>query len=321
MNIYFASNHSQEARITLIAMMASRLFSFYGYADEIKKHSEEFMRIYLADEGHAVMPQVRQFMADNGVWRLLSAYSERRAIQPWVDLIKERPARLFLDSGAYSAFTKGIEIDLDDYCGFIEQNKDYLYLYANLDVIGDPNKTYENQKRMEAHGLQPLPTFHYGEDFKWLDKYCDSYDYVGLGGMVPISKDQLPRWLEQVFHRYPNQKFHGFGMTSPDLIKQYPWESVDSTTWVMSSAWGGILTPFGQFKVSSQQLKDKTHFAHLPPQDRQVVLDWLMKYGIAEEDLEDYKVRDIVNILFFLELEKNWESPDLSGRLRTQELF
>ena len=43
----------------------------------------------------------------------------------------------FLDSGAFSAFTQGAEIDIQEYIEFIKEHKDYLEAYANLDVIGD----------------------------------------------------------------------------------------------------------------------------------------------------------------------------------------
>ena len=53
---------------------------------------------------------------------------------------------LFLDSGAYSAWSKGVTIDIDEYISFIKKNIKYITVYANLDVIGDPEATYRNQK-------------------------------------------------------------------------------------------------------------------------------------------------------------------------------
>ena len=75
---------------------------------------------------------------------------------------------LFLDSGAFSAWSQGKEINIEDYIQFIKEHKDVIDVYANLDVIGDAEATWRNQLRMEKAGLNPLPVFHYGEDISWL---------------------------------------------------------------------------------------------------------------------------------------------------------
>lgn len=37
---------------------------------------------------------------------------------------------LFLDSGAYSAYTKGVNIDIQEYISFIKSNIKYISVYA-----------------------------------------------------------------------------------------------------------------------------------------------------------------------------------------------
>lgn len=157
---------------------------------------------------------------------------------------------LFLDSGAFSAFTKGVTIDIQEYIEFIKENQDVIEVYANLDVIGDPAGTLENQKIMEAAGLSPLPCFHYGEPLEYLKDYLARYDYLALGGMVPISTADLILWLDEIFGKYicdqqgyPKIKIHGFGLTSLRLMLRYPWYSVDSTSWVMTGRMGSVLIP------------------------------------------------------------------------------
>ena len=73
---------------------------------------------------------------------------------------------LFLDSGAFSAMTQGVKIDIYEYIDFIKEHEDVLEVYANLDVIGSAEGTWKNQMIMEEAGLKPLPVFHYGEDEK-----------------------------------------------------------------------------------------------------------------------------------------------------------
>lgn len=164
---------------------------------------------------------------------------------------KERKLNIFLDSGAFSAYTKGVEIKLDDYIAFIKKYMKYITVYANLDVIGDAEATLKNQKLMEKAGLKPLPTYHFGEDIKYLEYYLKHYDYIALGGIaVKRTKGALVAWLDQCFDRIcpapertPRIKVHGFGITAVGVMLRYPWYSVDSTAWIKSSRMGMIYIP------------------------------------------------------------------------------
>lgn len=162
-----------------------------------------------------------------------------------------KPVNIFLDSGAFSALTQGIEIDIQEYIDFIKKYEKHLEVYAVLDVIGDPKATFANQIIMERAGLHPLPCFHHGEDISWLKKYLDrGHDYIALGGMVPVPNKDLFSWLDWLFSDQltdpsgmPTVKVHGFGMTSFDLMLRYPWYSVDSTSWIITGRNGGVLVP------------------------------------------------------------------------------
>lgn len=135
---------------------------------------------------------------------------------------------IFIDSGAFSAHVKGIQIPLGNYIDFIKRLKPDLY--ASLDVIGDAKATEENTKTMEDQGLKPMPVFHMGETLEELQKLF-TYDYIALGGMV--NSPQLESWLDSVWWyiwKYkPTLKVHGFGMTDLGLMIKYPWHSVDSS--------------------------------------------------------------------------------------------
>src|SRR5690606_5885633 len=101
-------------------------------------------------------------------------------------------ASIFLDSGAFSFHSESLKYwkakkgrdrwkyyhtrefkeKLDEYANFIKKHmKEYNFLYANLDVIGNPELTWRNQKYLEEeHNLSPIPVIHKG-DIKWLDFY------------------------------------------------------------------------------------------------------------------------------------------------------
>ena len=271
---------------------------------------------------------------------------------------------LFLDSGAFSAFTQKVEINIFDYIDFIKQHEDCFTVYANLDVIGSPEGTWRNQKIMERAGLSPLPCFHYGEDPTWLEKYLShGYEYLALGGMVPISTPDLTVWLDRIFSKYlcqsdglPKLKIHGFGLTSLSLMLRYPWYSVDSTSWVMTGRMGSVYIP--KFKNGAHQYLQEAwkvcvstrspskgeagkHIDTFPPRIQQIMMDYLKykgyelgksKFKTESENYElkenekwwgkalngkreveillenglcnDYRLRDEINIHYFLDLEK-----------------
>lgn len=165
----------------------------------------------------------------------------------YVKQIKEDGCKVFLDSGAFSAFTKGVKVDLNAYCQYIHTNASIIEVASVLDAIGDAKGTYANQKAMESLGTNPLPCFHYGEDVSYLKKYIDNYEYITLGGMVPISTEQLYYWLDTIWGKYltkedgtPRVKVHGFGLTAYPLMVRYPWYSVDSSSWVQTAVYGSV---------------------------------------------------------------------------------
>lgn len=246
-----------------------------------------------------------------------------------VNKLRQDGKQVFLDSGAFSAYTKGIEVDLPAYCAYIHNNADIIETVDGvqcasvLDGIGDPLKTYQNQMQMEAYGVRPLPCFHYGEDERYLEHYIANYNYITIGGMVPISTPQLIHWLDRIWERYlcdpsgnPKVRVHGFGLTSLPLMKRYPWYSVDSSTWVMWSANGMLLVPgVGQVNVSSKSSSRKIEGQHLntytPPQ-RQAIINRIRAIGFDPDRLADeYCSRWAFNAWSFQE----------EGKLSTLERF
>lgn len=147
--------------------------------------------------------------------------------------------KLFLDSGAFSAFTRNVQINIDDYCDFIKSHSASIEMYAALDVIGNAEATRKNVEYMEAKGLHPLPTFHYKSPISELHRMCEKYDYIALGGLVPIARQRkrMQAWLDTCFSvikQYWPIKVHGFGVNAYWAWERYPFYSVDATSWQAS---------------------------------------------------------------------------------------
>ena len=168
-------------------------------------------------------------------------YNYYRLPNNQIENMCSRPNLVFLDSGGFSAFTIGAEINIDEYCNFIKKHSKHIDYYAQLDCIGDDEGTQKNLEYMESKGLKPLPVFHYGSDYKRLEELLENYEYICLGGLVPLVKTKkiLMNHLDKCFSIIRDRvKVHGFGMTGIDILKRYPWYSVDSTAWIEASRRG-----------------------------------------------------------------------------------
>jgi hypothetical protein len=164
----------------------------------------------------------------------------------------EKP-RVFIDSGAFSAFTQGVEINLRDYADWVKRWRHWITTYSNLDAIGDAEQTRVNQLRLQDLGLDPLPVFHTGEPWHYLEWYIERYQYIALGGMVPYALKHrvLMPWLIRAFKMAQGRSvYHGFGCTAFELLQNLPWYSVDSSTWAMGIRYGSmpILDHAGRIK-------------------------------------------------------------------------
>lgn len=224
--------------------------------------------------------------------------------------------KVFLDSGAFSAYTQGVTIDLPVYCRFIHDNQDIFECVSVLDAIGDPQATYENQLAMERLGVRPLPCFHANEDYRYLQHYAKNYEYITLGGMVGASPKVLMNWLDHVWEKYltdgagrPLCKVHGFGLTSIPIMKRYPWYSVDSSSWVQVSSMGALLHPdHGTINVSSTSPNRKTegqHFDTLSPLAQEALLKHFHELGYTLEELrKDYVPRRTYCMWAYTELNR-----------------
>ena len=157
-------------------------------------------------------------------------------------LTRPYPA-LFVDSGAFSAMTQGVVIDWRAYRDYIIAHRELMTVYANLDVIRNPEATWANQQRLEDAGLFPLPVWHVGESWAWLEHYLERYTYIAIGGMVGYRLPVLMPWLVRAFKMArqctaPHPVFHGFGMTTWACLKTLPWFSVDSSSWGSAFRYG-----------------------------------------------------------------------------------
>ncbi|TMR97554.1 hypothetical protein [Nonomuraea basaltis] len=138
------------------------------------------------------------------------------------------------DSGAYSAYTQGVRIGLDEYAGWVRRWQPHLFWCAALDVLGDPDATWRNWRALRAQGLATVPTLHVGTPQRWLHVYADEgVDFVGLGGGLTTGDTAGIRWAARTLayarRHLPTMRFHGWGISSRAVLDNLPLYSADSS--------------------------------------------------------------------------------------------
>lgn len=286
------------------------------------------------------------FLLNNNGCVLLSQLNQRKDILTWINKIQDLKVncKLFIDSGSFSAWTKGVTINVDDYISFINQYDKYFTVYASVDNIpGEPkttttatqkevdesaDKTWENFLYMRSKVNDPdklLCTFHCGESYNHLTKileYRDEYGpikYLGLGGMVGKSDFVLKGFLMKCFDiisksSNPNIKVHAFGMTKYDYLNQFPFTSTDSTTWLMTASYGNIIINTKPIYISDHGLLDNDNIINKSPIIKLEFENKLKNYGYTLEELTaDYKKRRLFNLRSLWEWANNYTPPKTTG--------
>lgn len=160
---------------------------------------------------------------------------------------------LFIDSGAYSAWSRGKVIDTRDYAAWV---RPFLERYpsvkvASLDVIPGVKGTrpsarqisdaiaqsLENGDLLRDAGLLVSEAYHFGEPASHLALLVSRRrpgELLCIGGLVGRKEPERRVFLDGVFHELMQlaelPPVHGFGLTSHSLMVRYPWFSVDSTS-------------------------------------------------------------------------------------------
>lgn len=191
---------------------------------------------------------------ESGARDVLASYvifnHSEKAKARWLARFRDANVRsLFMDSGAFSAHTRGIRIDLRDYYALIEHFRPTRY--AALDVIGNPEATRRNLRQMEEDGFHPVPVFTRGAPLSDLEDLLErGYTDIAIGNLVGRQsrehKASVLRCLADVFATLSKRdqrdvRIHGFGVTSVELLLRFPFYSVDSSTGMMS---GGLGTEY-----------------------------------------------------------------------------
>ena len=285
------------------------------------------------------------YLLEHDANRLQSQLIDRNNISEWVAK-KSDTSKLFIDSGAYTAYTKGVTLSADDYIGYLNSITEHCTIFAQLDTIpgrygqpktvdeklNAPRLSWENYLYMRERLKEPqklIPIFHQGEDYKWLENMLEWTDSEGkhipyIGVSPAMDMPGLEEFLDKSFQiieksSNPHVKTHAFGMTQLKILEMYPYTSADSTSWKLSAAMGSIYTQYGTIYVSDRGKSDKSYILNQPKEAQKNLFRYIEDCGYTFEQVASSDTaRYIVNIKYLMEWAKNYQ---FRGRVKRKKLF
>lgn len=227
-----------------------------------------------------------------------------------------RPKNMIIDSGAFSVWSNGGTININEYITFCKTLKKILpkeinLFIVNLDVLpgkfgetptsiereASAKQGWANMLKLEKAGLKVIHVFHQHEPWEWLEKMRKHSDYIGISPANDASMTEKHNWLNQVFTRIKDTiKTHGFAVTSHTQLYKYPFYSTDSSSWVAPARFGRIPIFTDDLKLKSIQYKNKNHIIEY--------WQYLSKLGIESLSSDDWQMRTELSIRSFQNLEK-----------------
>ena len=149
---------------------------------------------------------------------------------------------VIIDSGAFSVWNKGGSINIDEYLSFCK-SLPKKWTFINLDVIPKTGSNakeiekccqqgYENYLYLKQHLENVMPVYHYGDDIKWLHKFIETSDYIGISPANDTHENVKREFLKEVFYITKDKvKTHGLGYSSLEGVKMFPFYSIDSISY------------------------------------------------------------------------------------------
>lgn len=162
---------------------------------------------------------------------------------------------LFIDSGAYTYITnpefadytvEQWEEQIHQYLAWARKHKDQIFAIADLDLqylVGN-EKVYEWRKKyFEPFMLEtgiPVCFIYHEEGLDYWEYMCKRYPYVGISLNVDGNVDETDlRDKFRIAEKY-NTLIQGMASTRTAMLTQYPFYTVDSTTWNVGLKYGEI---------------------------------------------------------------------------------
>lgn len=169
-------------------------------------------------------------------------YANDAIMNSLAELVKNGEANVMIDSGAFSSHTLGKEINLDEYCKFLEKYSWMAEKYVTLDCVGDENKTKKNYETMLARGFNPMYVVTTTEnDFDYLRAAVENNRDICVAGGTAIRSKWMDKRFQDVYRETSGKaRIHGLGYVNRKSMFNLPITSVDSSSFNACQRYGGL---------------------------------------------------------------------------------
>lgn len=283
-------------------------------------------------------------LIEAGVKNKLVSFVYPTQLDGWIENLPcTAEGNIMIDSGAFTAWNKGKQIDLNAYIQYAQNalerikpfKKQKMHI-VNLDVIpGHVGQThslntiqkkenhelietaasigYKNMRRMLKEGITPIHVFHQGEDFIWIDRMVEHIPYIGISPANDVSSNARNKWISVVFEylyrRNIKVETHGFAITNHKILRDFPWTSCDAASWRIAAGMGNINYPKGGFSNPDYSQTPLTINVSAQKTGKGIkhmqplFLQKLEEDGYTYDALQTWQCRTLINVRYLLGLE------------------
>lgn len=209
MKIFLAGN-------TIFPLYIAPILYGGGFSKEIIEHRPYILEsfFYADDDTERLIPYFGDFLLDSGAFTFIS---NSKSHLDWNDYIER-------------------------YADFIKRNKIQKYFELDIDSIVGYDKVKEYRDRLESLvGWQSIPVWHRSRGYKEYIRLCEKYHYIAIGGIAikEIKPSEYPAFTKMLKDAHERDcKVHGLGFTQLKELKNYKFDSVDSTAWTAGNRFG-----------------------------------------------------------------------------------
>jgi len=197
-----------------------------------------------------------------------------------------------LDSGAFSAQSIGVRIDIDAFAAWCREalrvDKQLVEVFS-LDVIGDWRASLRNTEYLWKLGVPAIPAYHVGEPIDVLDAMARDYPKIAFGGAVGMKKQSKLDWAAQCMRRIWPKPVHGFGFGTLAAALTIPFDSMDATNWEIGPSAFGHWQAFGKMDVRGPATHLRPEIDVILGWERQATDRWAEMAPEIEPDLARYR--------------------------------
>lgn len=154
-----------------------------------------------------------------------------------------------LDSGAFTFLNSGAKADwnsyADRYADYVKANNIKNYVELDIDAVVGYKEVLRLRDRLESRtGRRCMPVWHFSRGPAEFTRMVREYSYACIGGIAMKSTVKLRNKFKPYMRHFIDEaarnkcRLHCLGFTGTRHLKDLPFYSVDSTTWLNAKKYG-----------------------------------------------------------------------------------